>query len=198
MSRHDKRTQNGPSVVSIVTGAGLVLGSVAVAWWVISGSGLDGRHVAGYAGWMLLAALLTGQTAVRLADWTRAAERRREAATQAPEPGEDVVCGTWSGDAPGMMLWVTLRGDQFWVKGWLSEHWQVREERLWWLEESCPLRGVLREIEDSGEMSPTDDDGTRFIRALLDLGAWPVPSFDEIERDWGRRDGDTQVVAQTA
>lgn len=195
-------------MASILTGAALVTAAVLVAWWIISGSGLDGRHLSGYLGWMLLAAMLTGQTAVRLGEYVAAHDRVRDreaeverAAVHAAQEAVErraAATGTWTGDGPGQRL--TVRQDDaghLVVQGWLSDHWQQHEERIW-SRGTDGLAEIVRELERSGELAPVDDPGTVFVRALLDLGAWPLPSFGDIERDWSRRDGDTVVVGRTA
>jgi hypothetical protein len=208
MSQHSQRTQDGPSAASIIAGAALTIGAVVVAGWVIAGSALDGRHLAGYGGWMLLALLLAGQTIVRAAEWQSIREqardqesRRREAEAEAARQEQErraKATGVWRGDGPGQVLTVRLNENGFLVvQGWLSDYWHQHEERTW----SHPieeLTDLVQELENSGELKPADDEGTIFMRTLLDLGAWPLPSFDEIERDWTKRDGDTQVVSQTA
>jgi hypothetical protein len=208
MSQHSQRTQNGPSMASIVAGAVFTLVDVAIGMWIISGSGLDGRHVTGYIGWMVLAVLLGGRTIARLAEWQSIREqareqdsRRWEAEAEAARQEQErraKATGVWRGDGAGQVLTVRLNENGFLVvQGWLSDHWQQHEERTW----SHPieeLTDLVQELENSGELKPADDEGTIFMRTLLDLGAWPLPSFDEIERDWTKRDGDTQVVSQTA
>jgi hypothetical protein len=208
MSQHSQRTQAGPSMTSIVTGAVFTLVDVAIGMWIIAGSGLDGRHVTGYIGWMVLAVLLGGRTIVRLAEWQsireQARERRRRLEQEAVRAAQEAVerqakvTGTWTGDGPGQVLTVRLDDEgNLAVQGWLSDHWQQQDERIW----SYPvgeLVEMVRELERSGELGPVNDEGTVFMRTMLDLGAWPLPSFDELERDWSRRDGDTQVVSQTA
>ena len=192
----------------ILAEAGLILGAVAVAWEIISGSGLDGRHVTGYVGWMLFAALMTGRTAVRLGEYMAIRERdirkRNEDAWDVARAAQEAAqaraatTGTWTGDADGMVLTVRMdSAGRLVVQGWLSDHWQQGEERVW-SQDPAGLADMVGEMERSGELAPVDDAGTVFIRAMLDLGAWPIPSFDEIERDWSARDGDTQVVPRTA
>ena len=232
MSQHSQRTQDGPSAASIIVGAALTIGAVAVAGWVIAGSALDGRHLAGYGGWMLLALLLAGQTIVRAAEWQVIRERirdredaEREAAEQRAQQDAEhraAVTGTWRGDGPGQELTVRLDDEgNLVVQGWLSDHWQQQEERIW-SQDVSGLSEMVLELERSGELGPVNDAGTVFVRTLLDLGAWPLPSFDQLEhelapeggqrafryggpiwdgtgmRDWTKRDGDTQVVSQTA
>lgn len=208
MSQHSQRTQDGPSVASIIAGTALVVGAVAVAGWVIAGSALDGRHLAGYGGWMLLALLLAYQTIVRAAEWQVIRERirdredaEREAAEQRAQQDAEhraAVTGTWRGDGPGQELTVRLddKGNLV-VQGWLSDHWQQQEERIW-SQDVSGLSEMVGELERSGELGPVNDAGTIFMRTMLDLGAWPIPSFEQLERDWTKRDGDTQVVSQTA
>jgi len=195
-------------MTSVIAGVVLTLGAVGVGMWVIAGSGLDGRHVTGYIGWMALAVLLGGQAIFRLAEWQSIREqareqehRRREAEAEEARQEQErraKATGVWRGDGPGQVLTVRLNENGFLVvQGWLSDHWQQHEERTW----SHPieeLTDLVQELENSGELKPADDEGTIFVRTLLDLGAWPLPSFDEIERDWTKRDGDTQVVSQTA
>jgi hypothetical protein len=208
MSQHSQRTQNGPSMASVIVGVILTLGAVGVGMWVISGSGLDGRHVTGYVGWMALGVLLGGQAIVRLAEWQSIREQardrergEREAAERQAEQDaarQARVTGTWTGDGPGQVL--TVRMDEegnLVVRGWLSDHWQQHDERIW-SQDVAGLAEMVQELERSGELAPVDDEGTIFMRTLLDLGVWPLPSFAEIERDWTKRDGDTQVVSQTA
>jgi len=193
MSQHSQRTQNGPSMASIVAGAVFTLVDVAIGMWIIAGSGLDGRHVTGYIGWMVLAVLLGGRTIVRLAEWQSIREQvrdrergEREAAErQAQQEAEHraVVTGTWTGDGPGQVLTVRLDDEgNLVVQGWLSDHWQQHDERIW-SQDVAGLSEMVGELERSGELAPVSDEGTIFVRTLLDLGAWPLPSFDEIEHE---------------
>lgn len=96
-------------------------------------------------------------------------EDRRAAAEHAERVRQT---GTWRGDLVGEVL--TVRWDPgtrtYWVQGWLSDHWQQREERPWADLET--LAATLTELERSGELSPVDDEGTRAVRARLDLPGW--------------------------
>lgn len=180
-------------MTSVIAGAVFTLVDVSIGMWVISGSGLDGRHVTGYIGWMALAVLLGGRTIVRLAEWQSIREqareqesRRREAEAEAGRQEQErraKATGVWRGDGPGQVLTVRLNENGFLVvQGWLSDHWQQHEERTW----SHPieeLTDLVQELENSGELKPADDEGTIFMRSLLDLGAWPLPSFDELEHE---------------
>lgn len=192
MSQHSQRTQNGPSMASIIIGAALVIGAVSVAGWVISGSGLDGRHIVGYAGWMVLAIGMAAQTITQLADYLvireKMCDQEAEAYEAAVLAGEkerarrEALTGTWTGDGPGQALTVRADCGQLIVRGWLSEHWQQHDERIW-ARNVEGLTEIVRELERSGEMKPADDEGTKYMREVLRLGGWPLPSFEELERE---------------
>jgi hypothetical protein len=104
-------------------------------------------------------------------------EDRRAAAEHAERVRQT---GTWRGDLVGEVL--AVRWDPatrtYWVQGWLSDHWQQREERPWADLET--LAATLTELERSGELSPVDDEGTRAVRARLDLPGWDGADPDPV------------------
>ncbi len=79
--------------------------------------------------------------------------------------------GTWQGDAVGQVL--TVRWEPasrtYLVQGWLSDFWVQRDERPW--ADLDTLASTLIELEAT-ELRPADDEGTRAVRARLDLPGW--------------------------
>lgn len=178
MSQHSQRTQHGPSWASIITGAVLVAGAVAVSTWITTSPALTWREATGAAGWSLLAMLLTGQVVGRVVERKIVEDRvKREAErldrqVSAAREVRRVNTGTWQGDAVGQVL--TVRYDPedgtFYAEGWLGDHFQLYPERAW--HDRATLVQTLAELETTGELEPVDDEGTRGIRARLDLPGW--------------------------
>jgi hypothetical protein len=139
----------------------------------------DWWHVLGAGGWTLMAWTLTGQTVIRhterqvARDRTRRELERLERQSEAAREARRINTGTWQGDAVGQVL--TVRYDpetgQFHAEGWLGDQLQLYPERLW--SDRATLVAALSELETTGELEPVDDEGTRAVRARLDLpGPW--------------------------
>lgn len=162
-------------MVSIVAGGVLVLVAATTSTWIISSPALTWREVAGSVGCSMLAILLTGQVVARFGE-RQVVKGRLERAQEAEAErwrGRVRNTGTWHGDALGQVL--TVRYDPedgtFHVEGWLGDHFQVRPERVW--SDRATLIQTLAELELTGELEPQDDEGTRAVRARLDLpGPW--------------------------
>lgn len=175
MSQHRQITQAGPSVASILAGGVLVLAAATTSTWIISSPVLTWREVAGAIGCSMLAVLLTGQTVARYGERERAKGRQERARRAEEDAWRDRLrnTGMWNGDALGQVLSVRYepRDGQFYVEGWLGDHFQIRPERVW--SDRATLVQTLAELELTGELEPTDDEGTRAVRARLDLpGPW--------------------------
>jgi hypothetical protein len=169
MSQHSQRTQQGPSVASIVvTGVFALVAVVASTLVVWMPSEPDWWHIAGAAGWTVLAWMLTGQAVVRHVE-RRAAEDRAERAIVKIQRERALNTGTWEGEVPGEVLTIRYEPSTgaYWAEGWISDHWQIRPETVW--ADRATLIQTLRELEHSGEMTAWDDEGTRAVRARLDI-----------------------------
>ncbi|AAT36820.1 Pas72 [Actinoplanes phage phiAsp2] len=169
MSQHSQRTQRGPSVASIAgTGVAALAAVVASTLVVWMPSEPDWWHIAGAAGWTVLAWMLTGQAVVRHVE-RRAAEDRAERAITKIQRERALNTGTWEGEVPGEVLTIRYepRDGSYWAEGWISDHWQIRPETVW--SDRATLVHTLRELERSGEMTPWEDEGTRAVRARLDI-----------------------------
>lgn len=172
MSQHSQRTQQGPSVGSILAGGVLVLAAAGVSTWIISSPALTWREVAGSVCASALACLLTGQVVERIVSRRIVIDRaEREAARIKSERERNTA--TWEGDAGEKLTirYEPLTG-RYYAEGWISDHWQIHPETEWKDRET--LASTLTEIELSGEMVPWDDEGTRGVRARLDLPGWDV------------------------
>lgn len=103
--------------------------------------------------------------------------------------------GTWRGDHVGQVLTVRYdpAGALFHVQGWLGDHFQVPSERPW--NDRATMAQTIAELEVTGELEPADDEGTRAVRARLDLPgpwnaemAWDAPedrvAEDEVNTTW--------------
>jgi hypothetical protein len=170
MSQHSQRTQQGPSWASIIAGAVLVLAAVAVSTWISSSDTLTWREVAGMAGWTLLAVLLTGQVVGRLVE-RKIQDDRVKRAEERQRADRERNTATWEGDA-GEKLTIRYEPEtgRYLAEGWISDHWQIHPETEW--KDRATLVNTLAELELSGEMTPWDDEGTRAVRARLDLPDW--------------------------
>jgi hypothetical protein len=205
MSQHSQRTQQGPSLASIVvTGAVVIAAVVASTLTVWMPESPDWWHVLGAAGWTVLAWVLTAQAVARYLD-RRTAIDRAERAAQRRRAERALNTGTWEGETPGEVLTIRYEPSTgaYWAEGWISDHWQIRPETIW--ADRATLVHTLRELERSGEMTPWEDEGTRAVRARLDVDpeflsvaeleeledpgmAWDVPedraAEDEVNTIW--------------
>lgn len=156
----------------IITGAFLVLAAVAVSTWISSSDILTWREVAGAAGWSLLACLLTGQVVGRIVE-RKIAEDRAKRRVEREAERLALNTGTWEGDA-GERLTIRYEPEtgRYLAEGWISDHWQIHPETEW--RDRATLVSTLAELELSGEMVPWADEGTRAVRARLDLSGWDV------------------------
>lgn len=185
MSQHSQRTQRGPSVASIVGTGVAALAAVGTSTLVVWMPGEPDRwHIVGAAGWTVLAWMLTGQAVVRhterqvARDRVRREQDRRERQEDAAREVRRINTGTWQGDAIGQVLTVRYEPEtgEFYAEGWLGDHFQVYPERLW--SDRATLVQALSELETTGELEPVDDEGTRAVRARLDLPGWDAERTD--------------------
>jgi hypothetical protein len=158
-----------------MAGGVLVLVAATTSTWILSSPVLTWREVAGAIGCSALAVLLTGQVVGRYGERQVIKGRQEKAAEAEAERwrGRMRNTGTWHGGAIGQVLTVRYEpeGGQFYVEGWLGDHFQVRPERVW--SDRATLVHTLAEMEVTGELEPQDDEGTRAVRARLDLpGPW--------------------------
>lgn len=166
-------------MASIVGTGVAALVAVALATAVVYGpGGPDWWHVLGAAGWTVMAWTLTAQCVLRHTERQAAKDRARRAQEVKDDAWRDRMrnTGFWQGDALGQVL--SVRYDpadgQFYVEGWLGDFSQIRPERVW--SDRATLVQVLSEMEATGELEPQDDEGTRAVRARLDLpGPWNEP-----------------------
>lgn len=118
-------------------------------------------------------------------------EARIHRTDQEAREARRINTGTWNGDAVGQVL--TVRYDpaagEFYVQGWLGDFFQVPTERPW--SDRATMVQTIAELELTGELEPQDDEGTRAVRARLDLPGWDAerhdPEDDSYPQDTGER-----------
>lgn len=175
MSQHSQRTKIGPSVASIVIGAVSVAATFVAIVYVQTAPGISGREVvASVLGIGAMVGLTIGTVGL-YADRQVARDRIRRQVDRSQRAGERAIqervtnTGTWRGDAVGQVLSVRYDrlGGGYHVQGWLGENWRIEAESR--CTDMRSLIAALVELEATGELEPVDDEGTRGIRARLDL-----------------------------
>lgn len=169
--RHSQRTQNGPSMGSIVIGAvatSVVVTAMVYTTWAET---IDSHHLVGTACALVLALALVGQTMGRIIERERV-QRRRYRAESARLRAESESTGRWFG-VHGEHL--TVRWDEdsrrYLVHGRLATDWLLTDPTPW--PDLDSLARLIVEMEGHG-IEPADDIGTRSIRARLDVPGWEI------------------------
>lgn len=190
MSLHRQPTRGEPSWWPILLYS---LAGVAALWTVlavIAAETWTWVHLAAVVFGLFTAAVFAGLSGhkvlqrgeARIAEVRRAHREQEHAERVAAERARNT--GTWQGDHVGQVL--TVRWDAaarvYLVQGWISDHWQQREERAWTDLET--LAHTLAEAEATGELRPLDDEGTRSVRARLDLPGWDLDPEDDRHPQW--------------
>lgn len=175
-NRHSKRTQHGPSVLSIA--AGIIATSAAMTAMVFSlpgpGRYLDWHDMLGAAGCLGLAVLLFAQTLSRVIEF-QVAQQRRARRREAEQQVRDDNTGLWIGPY-GSRLSVRWEPRD---RTWYVIDPASRAERAW--QDTGQLIGLIGDLEAVG-YAHLDDPGTRTVRARLDLPGWadgPGKSWDD-------------------
>lgn len=189
MTSHSQRTYVVPPLAPIIIGWALVASTLALTGRLLWVDPITDEAAIGAVLGFTLALVLLGQVVGRMGDRTLARDRirreteRRERAAQREQEERARHTGTWEGDAPGMVL--TVRHDPatglVYVRGWLGEHYQVSGETHH--PDTVALAGALRELEVTGELVPWEDEGTRAMRARLDLPGWDTGHVAVAELD---------------
>ena len=188
MSQHRQDIPTEPSWWWIVLYS---LAGVATLWVVLAVIAADTWtwvHLAAVLFGLFTAAVFAGLSGhkvlqrgeARIAAVKREVRERERAHREHEERARNT--GTWRGDAVGQVL--TVRWDAasrtYLVQGWLSDFWVQREERPW--PDLDTLASTLAELEAT-ELRPLDDEGTRAVRARLDLPGWDDPEADSYPQD---------------
>jgi hypothetical protein len=179
VTSHSQRTQHGPSRLSIIVGWGLVGLDIGLVARILTRDDLDEGHLIGAGLGIVLGALLVAQTMGRVGDRMLAQDRirrareRQEREDQRQREEQARHVGTWTGQGPGQVL--KVRHDPatglFYVTGWLGDFSSLGAGELPH-PDPFALGDAITELEKTGELAPASDEGTRAVRARLDLPGW--------------------------
>lgn len=168
-----KRTPEVPSRTAITGNMTFTLMLLIIDMWVSYGAD-DARSVIGsWLGFVAFWLWLDRTFALII----RRAGAVIEAAVAQAEKDQYLAgnTGTWGNlpNQPGAVL--TVRWDPglagtYWVKGWISDNWQIPREIEW--QDTQTLRRVIEELEIDGLTPDDDDEPTRAIRARLMVKGW--------------------------
>lgn len=181
MSQHSQRTQHGPSLGSVLWGAGMSLVSLAGTVYTATGR-ITGQEIAGVILGLALTVLLAGQTLGRLAERDEVAFRdsRQKERAEAELKERARHTATWEGTGIGHVLAVRYDPSTglFHVQGWLGGDWHVYPERQWW--DTPGLARMIALMEGDGRLTADKDEVTAEVRRRLGLPgvaapAWPLP-----------------------
>lgn len=171
-NRHDNDTSELPRRRDIAAGAVLSAVALAVEIWLWGDEGL--QTAVGAFGWALIAGyvvttrLIDPATRRReiLREWAQERARNTGTWVWVSDTGETRVFGVWF--EPGRGWFSRFR---YYEDNWSpEEHWRDAEE----------LACVVITHEEAGFI-PADDEGTRAVRARLDIPGWDLRPGDDGE-----------------